>query len=124
MNFEMKTHQRTKSENNQPAEPAVPCADCRCPTFWRSAYGGPLRCAVCEPWPSLEMVGERWTICKREDGTYEWVPCLRNGERAVDRVVRSSPDAVDGVTWQNVDDETGSWVVVLKVHTKARLTHD
>jgi hypothetical protein len=81
----MKTHQRTKPENNQPAEPATPCADCRCPTFWRSAYGGPLRCAVCEPWPSMAMVGERWTIYRNADTSLEWVSCLRKGERAKDR---------------------------------------
>jgi hypothetical protein len=64
------------SLDGMPLEPAVPCTTCHSPTFWRSAYGGPLRCAVCDPWPSLAMVGERWTIVVRPDGTLAWMPCL------------------------------------------------
>ena len=117
----METLQRTKQKNKQPAEPATPCPDCRCPTFWRSAYGGLLRCAVCEPWPSLAMVGERWTIYGVPGSTLVWVPALRRGERATTRQEASQvpQNGSDGLTWQNVDDATGSWVVVSKVRRRA-----
>ena len=68
---------------NSPVEPAEPCPVCRCPTFWRSAYGGELRCAVCDEWPSLAMVGERWTLYRVAEGRYVWVRPPRRGERPV-----------------------------------------
>ena len=89
--------------------------------MWRSAYGGPLRCAVCEPWPSLAMVGERWTLYCGPGGVLEWVPALRKGERPTTRQDASQGplDEHAGLTWQDVDDETGSWVVISRVRTKA-----
>lgn len=108
---------KTQRSRQTPSEPAVPCAACSSPTAWRSAYGGQLRCAVCEPWPSLAMVGERWTLYVRPGGAFEWIPALRKGERVTTRQEASQgpQDECDGFTWQDVDDETGSWVVITKV---------
>ena len=97
--------------DGKPLEPAEPCPDCHSPTFWRSAYGGELRCAVCDPWPSRAMVGERWTIYTRLGGSMAWVPCLRRGERAVDLELQITNQA-DGIHASNVDDETGHWLVI------------
>lgn len=104
--------------DGKPVEPAVPCS-CGCPTFWRSAYGGPLRCAVCEPWPSLAMVGERWTIWMRPDATLAWTRAIRPGERAsvpaaVLDGLATDADRDDGIRWANVDDEEGEWLVIWK----------
>ena len=68
------------------------------------------------------MVGERWTLYVRSGGTFEWVPALRKGERATTRQMASQvpQDECKGVIWQNLDDETGSWVVISKVRTNAR----
>jgi hypothetical protein len=114
----MNKHQRT---DNSPTEPAAPCSNCHSPTFWRSAYGGSLRCAVCDEWPSMAMVGSRWTLYGGPGGVLEWVPCLRRGERAADRqeasqAVERADD--DGFRVEELDDEEGSWLVISKVRTK------
>jgi hypothetical protein len=99
-------------KTNTPTEPAVACPTCQSPTFWRSAYGGPLRCAVCEEWPSLAMVGERWTIRMGVGGVLVWEPCLRRGERL--RIDEPVPDAEtdSGIRWREIEDEDGSWLVI------------
>ena len=104
---------------NKPTEPAAPCPVCHSPTYWRSAYGGPLRCAVCDEWPSLAMVGERWTVVLHRDGSRVWMPCLRRGERA--KVVEPSTSPGDtGIHCQELDDENGHWLVISKTkHTQA-----
>ena len=106
--------------DGKPIEPAAPCPTCHSPTFWRSAYGGELRCAVCDPWPSLAMVGERWTIYTRPDGSLVWVPCLRRGERARDPEPQSvvGPDNYERIRSQILDDEDGSWLVLWKTRAK------
>jgi len=108
----MITNQRTA---NNPTEPPAPCS-CGCPTFWRSAYGGPLRCAVCEPWPSIAMVGERWTLWTRPDGGVAWTRANRVGERAT-APCGSEPGPIaaeddGGLRWANVTDEDGEWLVI------------
>ena len=102
--------------DGKPLEPAEPCPDCHSPTFWRSAYGGLLRCAVCDPWPSLAMVGERWTIYTRLDGILAWVACLKRGERAGSH--EEQPKADDGIRTAVVEDEHGaSWLVIHKTRS-------
>lgn len=104
--------------DGKPTEPAARCPSCGSPTFWRSAYGGGLHCAVCDPWPSLAMVGERWTIYTRRDGSRVWVRCLRRGERA--RVIEeptTNDAAMDGVRSDVVEEEDGAWLVIWKVRT-------
>lgn len=46
----------------RPAEPPAPCDACQSPAFWHSVYGGDLRCSVCNPWPSLSLVRQRWAV--------------------------------------------------------------
>lgn len=99
-----------KGLDGKPLEPAAPCPTCRSPHFWRSAYGGELHCAVCDPWPSLAMVGERWTIYTLQDGSFVWVPCLKRGERAKDLEDQPRPD--DGIRSAIVEDEEGTWLVL------------
>ena len=110
-----------------PIEPAEPCAVCRCPTFWRSAYGGELRCAVCDEWPSLAMVGERWTLYRVAEGRYAWVAAPRRGERPAAQSVATGepqiqPDA-DSANWSvgTLKDDEGEWIVYTKSKV-ARLT--
>jgi uncharacterized Zn finger protein (UPF0148 family) len=107
-----------------PTEPAEPCPVCRCPIWWRSAYGGELRCAVCDEWPSLAMVGERWTLCQVATGRYAWTVAPKRGERPDAHSVavsepQSQPDA-DSASWSvgTLKDDEGEWIVFTK--TKAR----
>jgi hypothetical protein len=103
---------------NEPTESSTPCAVCHSPTFWRSAYGGSLRCAVCDPWPSLAMVGERWTIVLWRHGTLAWMPCLRRGERARDIEPQTNSHGVgNGVRSQVIEDADGTWLAIWKVKT-------
>lgn len=115
---ERKPAENSREEKNSgpPAEPLCPCLDCWSPTFWRSAYGGPLRCAVCEPWPSLSLVGERWTLYKLPDRTLTWVPCLRRGERTTDRPpLAGRPDELPGWTARETEDEDVEWLTLERV---------
>lgn len=107
-----------ESRRGEPIEPADPCPACRCPLFWRSAYGGELRCAECDPWPSLAMVGERWTIYTRLDGSRVWIKALRHGERA--EVVEPREKPVDGIRAQTVVDDDGATWLVLSRTRQAR----
>lgn len=111
----MSTTTKTTNEVVLPKETPDVCTTCHSPHFWRSAYGGGLRCAVCDPWPSLAMVGGRWTIATRADGSRMWVPCLRRGERAkaIDEPTDGSID--EGIRWQNLDDEDGCWLVIWRM---------
>ena len=94
-----------------PAEPPCPCLECWSPTFWRSRYGGPLRCAVCDPWPTLALVGSRWTIVTRPEGALEWMACPRWGERAGDRDPPSWTTVTGlGIVGSFFSDENGDWL--------------
>lgn len=96
-----------------PAEKPCPCLDCWSPTFWRSLYGGPLRCAACEPWPSLALVGERWTLYMLADDTLAWVPCLQPGEHTRDRVPLEQQLAQEpGLRAYEMEDAEGAWLVI------------
>lgn len=115
----LEVHMNITTKTQTPLESAIPCATCHSPTFWRSAYGGPLRCAVCDPWPSLAMVGERWTIVVRRDGSRVWMLCLRRGERAKPIEPPAETDD-DGIRSAVLDDDEGSWLVLWKTkHTAA-----
>jgi hypothetical protein len=66
------------------------------------------------------MVGQRWTLYVRPDGTLAWTRAIRAGERASvpaavldDLATDASRD--NGVRWANVDDEDGQWLVIWKV---------
>lgn len=106
-----------ESRRGEPIEPADPCPTCRCPSFWRSAYGGELRCAECDPWPSLAMVGERWTIYTMRNGQAVWMPCLRRGERAreVEPPDTTTDKTGDEIRVGEIDDESGHWLVIERV---------
>lgn len=97
-----------------PEEPAIPCLECWSPEFWRLRYGGPLRCSVCEPWPSRSLIGERWAIVKRADGSLVWTPSLRRGERAADRPPVDAADLPPGWTMREMHDDEGDWIVFEK----------
>ena len=89
---------------------------CGSPIAWRSAYGGKLMCAECDPWPARAMIGERWSLYLRRDGTAKWVPTPRNGERAIDyddpNDVISEPD--HELEAYEMRDSAGEWFVVEK----------
>lgn len=99
-----------------PADPPCVCLECWSPTFWRSRYGGALRCAICEPWPSLALVGERWTLYTQPGGSLAWIPCLLPGERTSDRRQPSeqSADLPGWITYQD-EDESGLWLIAERV---------
>ena len=103
--------------SGEPLEHPTPCPSCGSPTFWRSAYGGDLRCAVCDPWPSLAMVGERWTIYTMRNCQAVWMPCLRRGERAreVEPPDTTTDKTGDEIRVGEIDDESGHWLVIERV---------
>ena len=45
-----------------PSNPPAPCPACTSPAFWQSAYDDRLRCSICNPWPSLSLVRQRWAV--------------------------------------------------------------
>ncbi len=62
---------------NHPGRPpaeARPCPTCSCPIWWRSRYGGELRCGECDPWPARALVSEKLGVVVRPGGGFEFEP--------------------------------------------------
>ena len=63
------------------------------------------------------MVGERWTLYRSPGEALEWIPGLREGERAKVRQ-RGSCERTEGVavlqevTVEELEDEDGKWLVI------------
>lgn len=106
----------TSQQNKRPAEIPSPCLECWSPTYWRSIYGGELRCAVCDPWPATSMRGEQWAVVKNVSGEWSWEPDLPE-ERDVGQ--RDEAVAVSGGSqeWTVVEttDEQGDWITLKRL---------
>ena len=118
----------TLTKTNVPTESPAACHECGCPSFWRSAYGGPLRCAVCEPWPTVAMVGERWAVYRAACGAFAWMPVLRAGERpaaipGASLLPTSDVIGDEDLRWEHVEDEDGSWLVIYATCRSAAKWH-
>lgn len=102
-----------EEKNDQPAEDPMPCLECWSPTFWRSIYGGELRCAVCDPWPASGLVGERWTLLTLPGDQLAWSRCLRPGEHSRD--LPGPDNLVDGFRCVEFEDSEGQWMAIERV---------
>lgn len=104
-----------------PAKPPCPCLECWSPTFWHTVYDTQLRCAICDPWPSLSLVGSRWTLYTHPDGSLEWIACLRRGERAMARPLPAvASDEMPGWVMHETDDEDGTWWTLVETGERSR----
>lgn len=105
---EEKTSEEKNDDKKTPAEDPLPCLECWSPTFWRSIYGGPLRCAVCDTWPATSFVGERWTLLTLAGDRLAW---SRPGE---DPGQLGAIEA-DGLRVYETEDGEGCWLTIERV---------
>lgn len=45
-----------------PTSQPAPCPACTSPAYWQSTYNDRLWCSICDPWPSLSLVRQRWAV--------------------------------------------------------------
>ena len=108
---EKKRPAKKNNSKDRPAERPMVCLDCWSPSFWRSIYGGALRCAVCNPWPSAALIGERWTLATLPGGSIDWESDDASGERAEALAGCEVEDEEGGVVRVlELEDDEGQWL--------------
>lgn len=98
-------NEKKQRERKTPAEDPLPCLECWSPVFWRSIYGGPLRCAVCDPWPAEAFVGERWDLLTFPGDRLAW-------SRPGDDLGRLDGNVVDRLLVYETTDDEGGWTTL------------